>query len=59
MTEVVTVHGKVLHIVDELCTCGHRKSEHAETPAGVPNHGPCTKCECLKFTFADFVYAED
>ena len=40
--------------VDELCSCGHRKSEHYDTIA--VGHGPCKKCNCIKFTWVKFIF---
>ena len=39
-------------IVDELCTCGHLKSQHL----GLNGHGRCTVCDCPQFTWSSFVY---
>lgn len=40
-------------IKDEVCTCGHLKSEHT----GLNGHGACTveKCGCIQFTWASWV----
>ena len=43
-------------IVDELCQCGHKKSDHL---GGFPiqGHGACTKdgCPCNKFRWVSFL----
>ena len=42
-------------IVDELCACGHFKSEHN----GAVHHLGCTKdCSCGRFTWKAFVYSK-
>lgn len=40
---------------DELCYCGHLKSQH--NPTVTPGHGSCAvrPCECAKFTWKAFV----
>jgi hypothetical protein len=56
---------------DELCTCGHKRSEHEMSHAakyygsglseetakilGLHGHGACTQCSCYKFTWKAFV----
>ena len=45
-------------IVDELCSCGHRRSQHKDTLA--KGHGACdvrlvAKCMCPKFTWVAFL----
>lgn len=40
--------------VDELCTCGHLKSQHG----GLIGHGACTICQCGRFTWNGWVYKE-
>ena len=45
-------------VIDELCRCGHRRSEHMDTVA--KGHGGCLKpeCGCVKFTWKSFVYRQ-
>lgn len=38
---------------EELCYCGHLRSQHKDTLA--VGHGACTKCACRKFTWKAFV----
>jgi hypothetical protein len=42
-------------ILDEECSCGHRRTAHASTVAF--GHGHCfvTKCECIKFSWTAHV----
>lgn len=40
--------------VDEVCRCGHLKSEHV----GLNGHGACQICECGFFTWMGMVYKE-
>ncbi len=40
-------------ILDELCTCGHKRSEHNDT--FTEGHGSCKKCKCVKFTWSKFI----
>lgn len=40
--------------VDEVCRCGHLKSEHG----GLDGHGVCNICECGFFTWHGMVYKE-
>ena len=45
--------------VDEMCTCGHKKSSHRDNVhdgAVVKGHGSCRICDCKKFTWKSFVY---
>jgi len=56
-------------VLDELCACGHLKSQHDDNPElkkliednienmppGVRGHGPCKVCDCKKFTWAMFL----
>ncbi len=42
-------------VKDELCECGHKKSEHGATL--VPGHGECNRCKCKKFTWVAFLDA--
>jgi len=51
---------KMPKIKDEMCYCGHLKSEHeyhvgANTPAN-KGMGKCTKCACFKFTWCAYIY---
>ena len=45
-------------VVDEMCWCGHLKSQH--NPTIVPGHGSCAvrPCDCTKFTWKTNVYAK-
>ncbi len=43
-------------IKDEMCSCGHLKSEHATTT--LKGHGACTKCDCFQFTWNHFIYKD-
>lgn len=47
-------------ILDERCTCGHLRSEHALPGCGVrattSNH---LECPCLRYTWKTFVFASD
>jgi hypothetical protein len=44
-------------IIDEMCTCGQRRSLHAARFA--PGHGPCLKpgSKCKQFTWISWVFA--
>lgn len=45
-------------IVDEQCSCGHMRSEHADN--WVRGHGRCRCCtRCIKFTWTRFVYNDE
>jgi hypothetical protein len=48
-------------VVDELCTCGHKRSEHS--PRGIheslDGHGPCDECDCFKFTWKGWIVKDD
>jgi len=50
-------------IIDEMCTCGHLKSQHNPTKlkvlAEIEGHGKCTVCDCKKFTWKSFVYINE
>lgn len=57
----IVVHPKIKKsdIKDELCTCGHLKTEHnnqhnypSENNDG---HGNCKVCACKQFTWKSFV----
>jgi len=57
---VCALDEKVLReeIVDEQCTCGHRKSFHSVSPFS-SGHGRCLEvCNCKQFTWAGFVKLE-
>jgi len=41
-------------IIDEMCTCGHLKSQHAGH-ALIEGHGSCNECDCRKFTWEKWV----
>jgi hypothetical protein len=44
-------------IVDELCQCGHRRSEHHDRFA--TGHGPCKRyCACRQFTWINWILTE-
>lgn len=50
-------------IVDELCDCGHLMTEHNALPGhehlpGCHGGGPCGVCNCIQFTWVDFLYEE-
>jgi len=49
-------------VTDERCACGHSIREHdplADLPPElVQGKGPCSKCACTRFTWAEFVFAE-
>ena len=48
------------NIIDEVCTCGHLKSIHKPSDAGlrygvvIEGHGSC-ECGCPQFTWKDFI----
>ena len=48
-------------IIDELCVCGHKKSEHCslysdrERGFVAKGHGKCKKCSCPKFTWNAYI----
>lgn len=45
--------------VDEMCTCGHKKSSHKDNVydgAVAKGHGSCRICDCKRFTWKEFVY---
>lgn len=44
--------GKI--IVDEVCTCGHLRSEHSDTIAF--GHGNCGHCFCQKYTWKALLF---
>lgn len=45
----------VIKYTDEMCTCGHLRSEHGNRRA--IGHGACMKigCSCAQFTWKAFV----
>lgn len=48
-------------IEDELCTCGHLKSEHHDAVGGLAKgHGSCSHkmCPCPKFTWQKTIKRE-
>jgi len=56
------------YVVDEMCACGHLKSEHGSLLHKLKNKmlrehsdGNCCAghCECTQFTFARFVTAKE
>jgi len=57
-------------VVNEMCQCGHLKSDHGslarkiyQTIVRQPNDGNCCSsncnCDCNQFTFARFVTADE
>lgn len=56
-------------VVDEMCTCGHMRSDHGSLLKKLPNgkmlrlsaEGNCCggHCECLQYTFARHVGVEE
>ena len=53
-------NGKV--VVDEVCRCGHLKSEHTDTFQAGHGRGMhmarIDGCDCIKFTWKDFIYSD-
>jgi len=46
-----------MKVIDEICDCGHKKSEHNDAVEGfAKGHGDCTYCSCRKFTWKKFIY---
>ena len=41
-------------IVDELCSCGCKRSQHNDTLA--QGHGSCKACDCKKFMWVKSIY---
>lgn len=44
---------------DEMCYCGHLRSEHFDLPYETPSaigKANCTNCECPRFMWKNFVY---
>jgi len=67
----MTMKAKTLNdgrvVVDEMCQCGHKASEHGsqihelsdgEVFVGNEGQGGCTECNCDQFTWKGFVFAE-
>ena len=55
---VVVIDDKSVVVEDELCDCGHLRSEHNTLIPNIPSlegHGACQKCRCIKFTFHKFI----
>lgn len=49
--------GENMKVIDELCICGHKQSEHSDALKGfVRGHGDCQVCDCSKFTWKKFIY---
>ncbi len=52
--------GKTYTIVNELCRCGHFRTQHAgfEGPAALRGHGACAAsvCSCGQFTWKACIY---
>ena len=53
--QIILPNGKT--IIDERCTCGALKSQHAGSL--VPGHGPMPDGSCNKFTWMEFIFASD
>ncbi len=43
-------------ILDERCTCGRKRTEHAPGRAGAFGHGPCAASKCPQFTWTATLY---
>lgn len=48
-------------IIDEICECGHKKSEHdysqkKHSAILKVGHGPCERCNCKRFRWIAFIY---
>lgn len=39
-------------LVDEMCECGHWRSEHDDILVAV-GHGRCLRCNCTKYRWVD------
>jgi hypothetical protein len=40
-------------VYSEMCSCGHKRMQHQDTCRGLAlGHGSCTKCSCMKYTWA-------
>lgn len=48
-------HATLGSILDEACSCGHKRSEHGDTFSF--GHGSCwdNDCHCHQFTWAAFI----
>lgn len=55
-------------IIDQLCACGHRQSEHSrrrielsEGELSIEGHGSCAvgDCRCERFNFRDFIFRKE
>lgn len=49
-------------IVDEMCSCKHKRSEHTDRLGGMARgHGACmvSDCKCNKFTWVAMVEVEE
>ena len=40
---------------DELCDCGHLRSEHNDFTPFAKGKGSCKRCKCQKFLWIEFV----
>jgi hypothetical protein len=54
------------NIVDELCACGAKKSEHVSrmhdighATVGVPGHGACKRTKCKQFTWDSWIFEDE
>lgn len=48
---IITIDGRKLRVIDELCYCGARKSVHN----GLKGHGACPAKDCQRFTWKAFI----
>jgi hypothetical protein len=57
MTKEEILEAKANGTLDEVCTCGHYKSEHT----GVNGHGSCCRdgCACAWYTWVAFVVRKE
>lgn len=55
-------------IIDQLCSCGHRQSEHSrqrielsDDVVDIHGHGQCAVCgcRCERFNFRDFIFRKE
>jgi hypothetical protein len=49
-------------VIDEMCYCGHTRSQHNDLYAGIPGadgKGNCKECECARFTWKEFIYEKE
>lgn len=51
-----TPKGRV--VLDEMCSCGAKRTEHGPGPMGGFGHGPCGRTGCRQFTWVAMVYAD-